>query len=250
MKNEHSVNLKNGAIERAFALVGGNTAVICLTACISLGLTRFVGGPEVFERVFPHRFGGIDMYWGLKYKAWWCAWIVLSYVVIPTIVILILPDYELRDCNVSIRGFVSHFWIYLVLLMCMTPIIFFSAKNPAFYRYYPMYSEADRSWLDLTSWEVIYGIQFVALEFFFRGFLLGSLGRRIGSISIPICAIPYMMIHFVKPWPEAAASVVAGVILGTLAWSTNSIWGGVFLHCTVAYTMDFLALLHREHFLH
>jgi len=45
--------------------------------------------------------------------------------------------------------------------------------------------------------------------------------------------------------PEAAASVVAGFVLGYLAWKTKSIWGGVCVHCAVAATMDLLALAHK-----
>ena len=36
----------------------------------------------------------------------------------------------------------------------------------------------------------------------------------------------------------------AGIILGTLALRTRSIWGGVLIHVSVAITMDLLALYH------
>jgi uncharacterized protein len=91
----------------------------------------------------------------------------------------------------------------------------------------------------------MYALQFIALEFFFRGFLVGGLGRHIGILSVPVSVIPYMMIHFVKPLPEAAGSVFAGFVLGWLAWKTKSIWGGVCVHCAVAATMDLLALSHK-----
>jgi membrane protease YdiL (CAAX protease family) len=108
-----------------------------------------------------------------------------------------------------------------------------------------MYPQAGRSWFDLLVWESLYAGQFVALEFFFRGFLVGGLSRSIGIFSIPVAVIPYMMIHFTKPWPEALASIVAGLVLGTLAWRTKSIWGGVCIHCAVAVSMDLLALSHK-----
>ena len=105
---------------------------------------------------------------------------------------------------------------------------------------------AGRSWSDLLMWEGLYIGQFVALEFFFRGFLVGGLGRYMGIFSVPVSVMPYMMIHFTKLLPEAAASVVAGFVLGYLAWETKSIWGGVCIHCAVAATMDLLALAHKS----
>ncbi|MGO9589710.1 MAG: type II CAAX prenyl endopeptidase Rce1 family protein [Candidatus Acidiferrales bacterium] len=33
--------------------------------------------------------------------------------------------------------------------------------------------------------------------------------------------------------------VVAGFVLGWLAWKTKSIWGGVCVHCAVASTIGF-----------
>jgi membrane protease YdiL (CAAX protease family) len=54
------------------------------------------------------------------------------------------------------------------------------------------------------------------------------------------------MVHFGKPWPEVLASIAAGSALGWLALKTNSIWGGVFVHITAAWTMDLLALIEKR----
>ncbi len=58
--------------------------------------------------------------------------------------------------------------------------------------------------------------------------------------------VPYSMIHFDKPMPEAVAAVVGGTILGWLALRTKSIWGGVLLHIAIALSMDILAMLRNE----
>jgi membrane protease YdiL (CAAX protease family) len=73
-----------------------------------------------------------------------------------------------------------------------------------------------------------------------------QLRRHIGISALPVSVMPYMMIHFTKLLPEAAASIVAGFVLGYLAWKTKSIWGGVCVHCAVAATMDLLALAHKN----
>jgi membrane protease YdiL (CAAX protease family) len=56
--------------------------------------------------------------------------------------------------------------------------------------------------------------------------------------------VPYCMIHYGKPLPETLGAIVAGLVLGTLALRTRSIWGGVLIHIGVALTMDMLALGH------
>jgi membrane protease YdiL (CAAX protease family) len=160
-------------------------------------------------------------------------------------VMAVMPGKRLRDCNLGFEGFRRHFWIYVGLYGAVLPVIWLVSLTPEFYTFYPMYPQAGRSWFDLLSWEALYAGQFIALEFFFRGFLVGGLSRFIGALAVPVCVMPYLMIHFTKPWPEAAGAVVAGFVLGWLAWKTKSIWGGVCVHCAVASTMDLLALAHK-----
>jgi membrane protease YdiL (CAAX protease family) len=220
-------------------------AAISITACISLLLLQFVATEGTYAFFFPPAGGVPDTYWVLRVKVWWVAWALFSYLALPALVMSFLPGKRLRDCNLGWRGFRQHYWIYIGLYAAVLPLIWVVSLAPDFYNFYPMYGEAGRSWFDLLVWEGLYAGQFIALEFFFRGFLVGGLSRSIGIFAVPVSVMPYMMIHFTKPWPEAAASVVAGFVLGTLAWKTKSIWGGVFVHCAVAVTMDLLALSHK-----
>ena len=94
----------------------------------------------------------------------------------------------------------------------------------------------------------MYALSFVALEFFFRGFLLFTLERALGAYAIFVMIVPYCMIHFHKPVAEVAGAIFAGIVLGTLAMRTRSIWCGVLIHVSVAWTMDLLALAHTTGF--
>jgi membrane protease YdiL (CAAX protease family) len=222
-----------------------SVAIICVTACLSLLVVEFVGSDATYARLFPPNPHAPDPYWVLRVKAWWVLWIAISFAAIPAIVMACIPGKRPRDCNLSFRGFAEHFWIYIGLYLAVLPVIWIVSLTPDFYNFYPMYPWAGRSWSDLLMWEGLYVGQFVALEFFFRGFLVGGLSRHIGVLAVPVSVMPYMMLHFSKPWPEAAASVVAGFILGWLAWRLKSIWGGVCVHCAVAVSMDLLALSHK-----
>ena len=54
------------------------------------------------------------------------------------------------------------------------------------------------------------------------------------------------MIHYGKPYLEACAAIIAGVVLGSLAMRTRSIYAGFLVHATVAVLMDVLALDRRR----
>ena len=62
----------------------------------------------------------------------------------------------------------------------------------------------------LWSWEVLYALQFLSLEFFFRGFLLQGLRRALGANAIFVMIVPYCMIHYGKPMAETLGAIVAG----------------------------------------
>ena len=92
---------------------------------------------------------------------------------------------------------------------------------------------------------MLYALQFVALEFFFRGFIVHGTKHRFGIYSTFVMMIPYCMIHFQKPLPETCASIAAGIALGFVSLSTRSVWLGAALHISVAWGMDFATLARR-----
>ena len=75
--------------------------------------------------------------------------------------------------------------------------------------------------------------------------MLFTVARYVGSYAIFIMVIPYVMIHFGKPFAETIGAIIAGIALGTLALRTRSIFGGVLIHVTVALSMDVLAIAMR-----
>ena len=217
---------------------------ICVTACAGLLINEYGGSEDAYRQLFS--FSGADPYLVLRLKAWWVGSILVGFLALPAVVMALLPGNRLRDCNLGFRGFREHFWVYVGLYGAVLPLIWIVSLTPSFTQFYPMYGQAGRSWSDLLMWEGMYAAQFMALEFFFRGFLVGGLGRHIGIFAVPVAVLPYMMLHFTKLLPEASASVVAGLVLGYLAWKTKSIWGGVCVHCAVAMSMDLLALAHKS----
>jgi len=130
-------------------------------------------------------------------------------------------------------------------LAVVVPAMLVVSSQPDFGNYYPFYKLASRSWFDFAIWESIYWLQFFSLELFFRGWILGALRKAMGAGAIFVMAVPYCMIHYGKPYLEANGAIVAGIVLGSLAMRTRSIYSGFLVHITVAFSMDFLALWRR-----
>ena len=154
---------------------------------------------------------------------------ILVFLILPAILIKLVLKEKLSDYGFQLSGIRKHIWIYILLISIMVPIVFFISKSPAFLNKYPFY-------------HIIYILQFISIEFFFRGFLLHGLKHKFGYYSILIAVIPYCMIHFGKPISETTGAIIAGIVLGFLSLNTNSILLGILVHVTVALTMDLCAL--------
>ena len=217
---------------------------ILLTVCVSLTLQEYVGQRDTYEQWFPYDPKHPDKYWHLKGFVWWTGWRVFGYLLLPMAVVALLPGERLRDYHWSPRGFVKHLWIYVGMFAFILPAVYVASGTKMFLHTYPFYRYANRSAFDLWAWEALYALQFLALEFFFRGFMLQGLRRAFGSGAIVVMMVPYCMIHYGKPMPETFGAIFAGLILGTVAMRTRSIWGGVLIHVGVAWTMDLFAVGH------
>lgn len=174
----------------------------------------------------------------------WTLGCVTCYLFLPALIVRFVFRQPLSAYGMTGRGFVRHLPVYLVLLVPVLVAVAIVSDNEAFQATYPFYRNP-KGWGDLVAWEVLYLGQFFALEFFFRGFLLHATKERLGALAVPAMLIPYVMIHFTKPAPEAVGAIIAGTVLGVLALRTGTIWGGVFVHGAVAASMDVAALLQR-----
>jgi membrane protease YdiL (CAAX protease family) len=215
-----------------------DTAIVLLTAAVCLTLGTYLSRRDGTGLVDAHTQMGRLAAWALVWAA--------AYVVGPLLVIRYVLRRPVRDMGLQLRGAVSHWPLYAVLYAIALPVIVVASFGVSFQAKYPFYDLATHEsfWPYLYAWWVLYAAQFVALEFFFRGFLLHGLVPRLGWVSIFVMAVPYNMLHYGKPMPEALVAIVGGVILGSLSLKTRSIWWGASLHIAIALTMDALALWH------
>ncbi len=196
-------------------------------------------------RANPHGLFDPDVYGELYLRLWWGLTRIGGYLVPLALWRFFFPRDRLADFGLRGTGFLAHAWIYALCVVVMVPVLWLVSHQPDFATYYPMYKQAGRSWLDFAIWELLYLGQFFTLEIFFRGFWLRAM-RSFGAGAIWSMVVPYCMIHFGKPYLEACGAMVAGVVLGSLAMRTRSIYAGFLVHGTVAILMDVLALYRRH----
>ena len=144
--------------------------------------------------------------------------------------------------GLTFKGMRNHIWIYVALFIPVFILVVMVSFTKEFSTYYPFYKYAYRTLWEFIVWEALYIAQFLALEFFFRGFMIQPLKKIMGSSVIFAMMIPYVMIHFGKPFLECLAAIAAGIVLGTLALRTRSIWSGFLIHVSVALSMDIMAI--------
>jgi membrane protease YdiL (CAAX protease family) len=201
---------------------------------------------ELAQRASPGGLGQFvdTRFYGELYSyVWWAVTRIAGYTVVPLAAWkMIFPKDSLLDMGLRTKGLIKHAWIYGVCLLVVIPCVFAVSRSPEFANYYPFYKLCSRSWLDLLVWEALYVGQFFALEIFFRGFMLTPLKRSMGTSAIFAMCVPYVMIHYGKPYLEASVAFIAGVALGSLSMKTKSIYSGFLVHVTVALLMDSLAL--------
>lgn len=139
---------------------------------------------------------------------------------------------------------------YFQILLLMAPLIIAASFLPSFMNQYPMYASTNAhayfgvpEWVTVAGYEFSYGLNFVSIEFFYRGFLVIGMASFLGRGSVLCMASLYCFLHFGKPMGEAISSIFGGFILGVIAYETRTIWGGVIAHIGIAWMMEVVAFV-------
>lgn len=179
---------------------------------------------------------------------WWVFVSVSFYFVIPAIYVKFVQKRKLSEIGIALRIEKGFLKLLAFCIVFMLPLVYLMSLTGSFSAKYPflkVYNGDPYFSMTLLIWELVYFVQFFGLEFFFRGFLVHSLKPSLGFYSILVMTVPYCMIHFAKPMPETFAAIFAGIFLGWISYKNGTIWLGLVLHCTVAFSMDILALYNK-----
>lgn len=140
--------------------------------------------------------------------------------------------------------------LYAILLGLMIPLITLASFQPDFLQSYPTYRDTNANeffgvpeWVTALLYELCYGWDFVPTELIFRGFLVIGMSRVLGRGAVLPMVVWYCTVHFGRPVGETISSLFGGYLLGVLALSTRSIWGGLLIHIGIAWGMELAAFL-------
>ncbi|MDH4067620.1 MAG: CPBP family intramembrane metalloprotease [Dehalococcoidia bacterium] len=118
-------------------------------------------------------------------------------------------------------------WALILIPAClagMALILYGASKMPEFRSYYHRYA---MDWPELLLDTALY---MLAWEFLFRGYMLFGLEKSIGKNAIFVQAIPFVLLHFAKPFLETLACIPGGFGFGYVAYKTRS-----FLPCFIIH---------------
>ncbi|MFM9048707.1 MAG: type II CAAX prenyl endopeptidase Rce1 family protein [Actinomycetota bacterium] len=171
---------------------------------------------------------------------WWAGTSISVYVAIPVLYAVTVRQ-RVRSYGLSL-GFVKSEGILIALIApVMLVLVWLVSADERFRVVYPFYdyeSGGDNAFVKLLVFEAAYGATLIALEFFFRGFLVFAGIPVLGVHAVPAMAFAYCLLHLGKPMPECASSLIGGLVLGYVALRVRSIAAGVVAHLTIAWGMD------------
>ena len=216
--------------------------VILLASALLLTLHRYYSRRSFFNRHFVEYFSDFPLPESHSYYYWFLI-TAFTLLLVPALVAKFgtterLKDYGFRLGDQKLGWCVTGgAWVLMVPVVILAVIVY-----PPFVAKYPLCKAVVSSWQAFLLYQLAYGVYMFSWEFFFRGFMLFGLERKFGNYSILIQTIPFAVMHYSKPLPEALGSIIAGVLLGVLAFETRSFIYGAVIHWLVAMTMDVVAV--------
>ncbi len=248
---EQQIKFKMSVIKQWFSSKAEiHVAVTVVIVCLMLMLREYLGSGEqlsdmVFSTFFPTQ---VPEHYHRMLA--WAGGCVIFYLAIPMLFSKFVFKQSLISTGFSTKIPRDHLKIYLLMLTVVLPLVVIASLDAHFQATYPFFyfPKGEFPTQRFITWEIAYLLQFVAIEYFFRGFILFNCKPIFQEFSVYISVIPYCMIHFGKPMPETIGAIIAGIFLGKMALRSGSILPGIALHYTVAITMDLLSLWQQDYF--
>ena len=158
---------------------------------------------------------------------------LIYYLLVPLAAGFLLFRDKPRNYGVRIGRWKEAIIIIPVCLAAMAVILYGVGKMPEFRSYYHRYAiDWSRLLLDAA-------LYMFAWEFLFRGYMLFGLEKSVGKSAIFVQAIPFVLLHFGKPFLEMLACIPGGFVLGYVSYRTRSFLPCFIIHFGIYVMMFF-----------
>ena len=223
--------------------------LLLVATSLLLTVYRYYGRRQFLRGLLGGHFSGISFAPLLPFFAWYLG-AAIPLLLIPVLLIRGAFRESLRAYGFQMGnarwglGFVG------IAYVLMLPILGIAAQLPGFQHKYPLFKRYyditqlafGTRWTLILLYELAYGIYFISWEFFFRGFMLYGLEPYFGTYTVFVQTIPFAIMHYGKPFPEALGSIFTGILLGFVGLHTRSFYYAFLVHWLVALTMDLISL--------
>ena len=157
----------------------------------------------------------------------------------------IVSVYKLKSHFFGLLNFHTHWRIYIYLFIGSICITFSASFLDDFIHHYPTYKANISAqyyqlpeWIFLLGYELAYGSSFIAVELIFRGLMVVWMMEYLDDEAVIAMAVSYCFLHFGKPIGETISSFFGGYLLGVITYYSKSIFAGVIIHITLAWSME------------
>ncbi len=220
------------------------TAFVLVAAALFALIQATFGGRHFFSAEFSHLFG--REFRELAGWAWWFGLRGLTGFILPALCLRLIFKRSAAEMGLGLGDWKLARTIVLVYL----PLAFLGAwvlsGQAAFQVRYPPFRPAAFHWGLFFTFEAFSLFYWIGWEYLWRGFVLFGTARTFGVYAIFIQMVPFAMLHYGKPLPEAILSIAGGLAVGALVWRCRAFWIAVPLHVTQIFALDFwCALRHR-----
>jgi len=220
----------------AWSRVDKQTAVVLLFAAFSVILQMNYGDRGFFRREVAPLL--TDNYSGLHGWVWWFGIQGVLGFVLPVAILRFGFRNSWSDMGLGLGDWKLASRIALIYLPLVIVGTWFLSDSGAFQEKYPHYTPAARDWGVFLIYESFFLLYWVGWEYLWRGFVLFGTARAFGVMAIFVQTVPFAILHYQKPMPEAMLSIVGGVALGALVWRTRSFWIAVPIHAAQMMILD------------
>lgn len=229
---------------RALAELDRQTLTVLVLSTIFV-IAQYKYGTRRFFRAELAAWMGYDPR-GLAPFVYHCLTQALSGFLLPALILLLIFRRKASEIGLGLGD-----WkLALVLAALYLPIVvvacWFLSAEPDFLRRHPQLWNVTHDWNIFLVYQACYLLNWIGWEYLWRGFVLFGTAPTFGRWAIVIQMIPFAVLHYHKPGPEAFLSVFGGLLLGALVWRCRSFWIAVPIHWFQMLSMDLFCALRKR----